>query len=217
MSVGVSTRLLKQGLVGARASFQRHSDARMFHGHVLSIDGGSASISAAPSVVLRAGDLFAFRIVGLGGDVAFTGKLLEWWSDDTPNLVALAGSTVAVVDYEQQTFLFEIQGRIQSLPSSGDARFLRTHGTVSLCEGQIEASMQDMSLNGLGIISPEPLKADEVVTFRVFTAMGEVSGEAEIRYCRPIPTVPVSYRIGMRLMPLDRVNAARWRVLLLRR
>lgn len=189
----------------------------MFHGHVVSIDGRTTSISSSPSVVLREGDIFSFRIVGLGGDVAFTAKLLEWWSDDTPNLVAMAGSTVAVVDYEKQTYLFEIEGRVATVPSSGDARFLRTHGTVSLCDGEIEASMQDMSLNGLGILSPSPLKVDEIVPFRVFTAMGEVSGDAEVRYCRPIPTVPVSYRIGMRLQPLDRVNAARWRVLLLRR
>jgi len=210
----MATIALYQDLVGARASFQRLRDAKILHGWVDGLDGNFVTLKANSAVVLAPGDRFAFRSSCLSGDVAFEATLRQCGSDDGVTLLALASKGRTMLDLEEQTLVFEVDGRITSLPVSGDPRYLCLDGTACLGDDGVEASLRDISPGGLGVLSPSPIRRGESVRISVFTTAGRVVGDAEVRYCRKVGESPEAYRIGLKLGELDRVNRARWNSLL---
>jgi hypothetical protein len=196
-------------------SFQRHSGPRIYHGIIAEIDARVTKVRAATVGYFRSGDVFSFRIMGLEADYVFNACLAE--TSSAPSRHIVYADTGAVTSQDGfRDYRFDIAGQMKRVASSGDARFLRMDIKVCL-EGGISTAMQDISMNGMGLISPTPLKEGTVVTFMIDSAVGHVEGKAEVRYCREIASVPVTYRVGMQLLPFDRLNGARWRQLLLRR
>lgn len=208
--------LLSKNFAGARVSMQRHSDARMFYGYVQHLNPHSVNVYAFPSVVLLSGDVFSFRIQGLGGDLIFNGTLKEWWAEERPHFVPYKGASIAVFEPGTRTYHFTLQGVMTEVGSSGDPRFLRHHGPVYLKNGTIKAAMRDISPKGICVLSDVPLEVGELVDFRTETPYGEAFGEARVKYIRQQTTATKISRIGMEIERLDRVNTLVWKVLMQR-
>ncbi|MGV3615529.1 MAG: PilZ domain-containing protein [Fimbriimonas sp.] len=205
---------LHRDLVAARASFQRLRDAKILHGWIDSIDGSRVIVKANVTTLLTPGERFAFRTACLSGDVAFEATLWHAGSEDTATLVALAAKGRTMLDLEEQTLTFEVDGRVVNLPLSGDPRYQCLDGTVTLGEdGAIEASLRDISPSGLGVLSPSPVPRGGVLRISAYTSAGQVNAEVEVRYCRKVGEQPEAYRVGLKFNNLDRVNRARWNTL----
>jgi hypothetical protein len=209
----MATLTLHRDLVGARASFQRLRDAKILHGWIDSIDGSRVIVKTNVSALLTPGERFAFRTACLSGDIAFEATLWHSGSEDTATLVALAAKGRTVLDLEEHTLTFEVDGRVVGLPLSGDPRYLCLDGTVTFGNEGVEASLRDISPGGLGILSPVAVPRSQVLRISAYTSAGQVNAEAEVRYCRKVGEMPEAYRIGMKFSTLDRVNRARWNTL----
>jgi hypothetical protein len=199
------TLTLTHDLIGARASFQRLRDAKILHGWIEAIEGARLLVRASLPVSLGTGEQFAFRVTGPHGDVAFEATL---------RTEGQTASGTRLQNSEEQMLLFEAGGRMVTLPPSGDPRFRSSIGTVFLGTDGLEARVQDVSPEGLGLLVPVAFQRGQTTRVVIGTPAGEVVTEAEVRYCRKASDAPVSYRVGLYLNALDRVNRARWNTLL---
>ncbi len=211
----MATLTLHHELIGARASFQRLRDAKILHGWIESIDGPIVKVRAPVNSALAPGDRFAFRSACLAGDVAFEATMRGSVGDDVSALISLASKGSSVLDLEEQTLVFEVDGRVATMPATGDPRYQCLDATLTFEEEGVETSVRDISPGGVGVLSPAPVTRGVSTQVSVFTSAGKVDAQVEVRYCRRLPGTE-SYRIGLKILALDRVNRARWNALFTR-
>lgn len=210
----MATLTLQRDLLGARASFQRLRDAKILHGWIDAVEGPRVTIRSSSNATLMEGDSFILRTACLTSDVSFEMTLVSISDEDNSALMALAAKGNCLIDMDEQKFTFEVSGRVVTSPLSGDPRYLCEQGTATIGPHGVEASLRDISPRGVGVISPVPFNRGEVLTIEVYTAAGQVTTNGEVRYCRKVGEMPVSYRIGFQLPEMDRVNRARWNTLI---
>ena len=156
-----------------------------------------------------------FRLSGRGGDAMFTAKLSTIESEDAAALVALAATsgTGAFLDLAEQYYTFTIEGSVQMVKAEHEARYAREHGSVVL-NGWLEGQIKDVSEHGLGIITPEEMPSKTIVSTTIYAGMGVIEVQSEVRYCRKVSDNPTTYRIGLRIQDLDRINSSKWHAVL---
>ncbi|MGV3615527.1 MAG: PilZ domain-containing protein [Fimbriimonas sp.] len=199
-----------QGLLDARATFQRLTDARIVRGWIVGVDGALLSVRAAEDLPLNAGEQFAVRTARLNGDVAFLATMVG-----TAPVCAQEGLRRAatsdrptMLDFGERSYSFEVMGQVVPMPPSGDPRYVCEPSRVVI--GNAEAELRDISPSGLGVTTLTRHYVGEQVTVVAENGDRPVKVLAEVRYCRQLATHPPLYRIGLHVLSADRIERARW-------
>jgi hypothetical protein len=173
---------IAESVADARVSLQRLSDARIVHGWVSEFDTTWFTARLTGNLSVAPGDKFTVRVFREGGDLAF---------------IALARSAASGI------FRFDIEGKISVHEPQGDPRYSRQ--TPAYID-DFPATVVDVSPQGIGLITAVPFRPGDQIT----VAVEGVQVRGEVRYCRPLRDAGSNYRIGLRLVPMDRIGRARW-------
>ncbi|MGV3615528.1 MAG: PilZ domain-containing protein [Fimbriimonas sp.] len=176
------TSRIDEGVIDARVTLQRLTDAKIVHGWVTEFGVTLLMARLNGNLTIGPGETFACRVYREGGDLMF-------------NAVARSA--------EAGLFRFGVVGQVAVLSTQGDARYARD---LPASIDNLSVHVCDVSANGIGLIAPVPYRPGAELTV---TLEGmEVRGE--IRYCRPLREQASSYRLGIRLAPMGRIDRARW-------
>lgn len=85
---------------------------------------------------------------------------------------------------------------------------------VSLEGAALSARVVDVSPNGIGLVSVHKVDKGAVINIQVFAEDGAIEITGEVRYCRSIKGPREEYRLGARIQPPTRLDAAKWSRLL---
>jgi hypothetical protein len=173
---------LAQGVVDARVTLQRKRDAKIYHGWVVAFDSHRLVARLSKSEILVADDVYVCRVGREGGDLLFE--------------VASAGAT-------GNCHHFGVVSRIDVLECQGDARYARS--LPAEIDG-LPATIVDVSSGGIGLVCLAKFPTGEKVT--VETEGIQLRGE--VRYSRRMRDAEGTYRVGIKLDNLSRVDRARW-------
>ena len=203
--------------MGTRVRYQRLSDARFFSGWVQSFRGGLVVVRSRNDVALLKGDEFLFHIYGQEAIAVFVGKFTG--NDDlevmrTADFQYMASSQTQIITVKELDFEFEVTSQVRQHASSGDFRLSVSSMTAQIRideENTFEVSVLDISDKGIGMLSQNNLNRGDLVTVDLFTPAGLVTAPAEVRYCRPEIGVTGFYRLGLRILELERAALQRWK------
>lgn len=81
---------------------------------------------------------------------------------------------------------------------------------VTTASKAFEATVMDLSAHGAGLLATRELRKGEMVTVSFTTPLGVVECGAEVRYCKPDSIEDGSYRLGLQLDEMGRIERARW-------
>lgn len=194
----------KNDLVGGRASLQRLKDARIVHGWIESFDRTFVTVRYT-SQATDIGQKFLVQCEAVSGSVSFEAVLR---SEET-----VSGNTeVKTIELRRGTY--ELNGPVTHQPIATDPRYLADGRIVRVGDYEITCRLLDVSPGGLAVSSPVPFPGGTHVTIKMETNGGLLETQAEVRYSRRPPPGEELYRVGMRLLGLDRVSRARWTTLL---
>ncbi len=173
-----------------RARMQRLSDARFFAGWVHSASNGEIIVEMNATDGLAPGQVFLVQAFGQEACAMF---------EATARLIA------------DKRVVLRIGGSIRFLEPGEEAR-LRVKGVsaeVSIDDMAVEAVLADMSQNGVGIATSDPLPKGQRVSIQFETPLGKIESNGEVRYCSQ-SGLDDGFRVGVRLDKMDRLNRARW-------
>ena len=83
-------------------------------------------------------------------------------------------------------------------------------GNLVSDEALVEVRVVDVSKQGMGMLVGVPLTQGSHVTYKVVSPVGELSGQAQVRYCRLDASGNGLYRVGVRLEEQSRVEQSKW-------
>jgi hypothetical protein len=199
-----------QGLLDARVTFQRLTDARIVRGWIVDVEGPTLTVRTSGEIPLREGDRFAARTARLNGDVAFLASLrsVRALSAEEGLRRAAESNRPTILDYESRAYTFEILGQMVPMPATGDPRYVCEPSRVVV--GAAEAELRDISPAGLGVVTLTKHRVGERLSVQTEGEGRSVEVEAEVRYCRRLSAHPTLYRVGLRVLNANRVEHARW-------
>lgn len=88
-------------------------------------------------------------------------------------------------------------------------------GTLTTGAGQISrVVVMDVSKGGAGLLTQAELEIGTPVTLELDGPVGLIHAEGDVRYCRPEAAIEDYRRIGVKIGPLERIDLARWNLLL---
>jgi hypothetical protein len=179
-----------------RARLQRLSDMKFFSGWVESMENTEVRIRLKPSkAVVGRGDQFSVEVAGKTQTAVFIGEVSE------------VNSSVVVLDLPRG---------VAFLPKKENARVsmfgYRGRLIFEGCEYQF--TLVDVSENGLGLVVSGEIERGATIQFEVFTPLGQIEGEGEVRYCRTDTENANQFRVGILMQELGRIERARWNHLL---
>lgn len=202
---------------GVRARFQRLSDCRFFTGWVQEVYGDRLQVRAYPETLLVPGQAFHFELFGQENVAAFQAVL----QSSTEMEVYRTGISPEEHELRKQiatasesVFEFRLTTVIILRGTMEEARTLTRAARVWVRTSELELSgtMVDASASGLGVLLESPVPVDEPVHLRIQTHHGEVACGGQVRYCRKDAHVPGSFRAGIRITAMERVDRARWQM-----
>jgi hypothetical protein len=107
---------------------------------------------------------------------------------------------------------FNVHPPMTSVPATEAARF-----SVSGMDGEIlydgirvAVDVLDISQGGVGLLCQQVVTRYAKVTVVISSPYGPITTTGEIRYCRPDQETLGSYRVGIRLDEMGRLERARW-------
>jgi hypothetical protein len=174
-----------------RTRLQRIKDAKFFSGWVNDFDEQEVRVRLSATGECEPGDRFLVEIFGA-------------------ETIAMFQATITMA-FDNQAYL-SVFGPVQYRRSTENARLCVTgmFGTITADNVEIEARVADISRAGVGLILRKSVTRKAVVHLKLATPAGEVTGEGEVRYCRPDPSGNGSFRAGILLSELGRLEKARW-------
>lgn len=176
---------------GTRVRFQRLSDAKLFAGWVSGISEHHISIRSSGPTPVSPGDRFMVEVFGHGRNLQFEATLASALEEALE--LEVAGAMRETVSQEP------VRVAVADLPC-----------TLTWPGGQTNAEVVDISLAGLGLNSREEVPRGTKVGLEVRLPAGTVQCDGEIRYCRADKERGSSYRLGVLITYIDRINRARW-------
>lgn len=81
-------------------------------------------------------------------------------------------------------------------------------------EAVLSARVVDVSPNGIGLVSVHRVDKGATIGIQVFAEEGVIEVVGEVRYCRSIKGPREEFRLGARIQPPTRLDAAKWSRLL---
>jgi hypothetical protein len=174
-----------------RTRLQRLSDAKFFSGWVTDLDDTELRVRLNVSGECEPGDQFLVEIFGNEVNASFK-----------------AGLSVSFDNQAYLTILSPIQHRAAT--ESARLSVSDMFGNVTTDETEVDVRVVDISRQGMGIIVRIPLTKGSQIRYKVISPVGELHGQAQVRYCRLDPTGNGLYRVGLRILDLTRVEQAKW-------
>lgn len=182
---------------GTRSRCQRVNDAKLFNGWVVELTAETVRIQIDDAPEFSNTDRVAFEIFG-----------------QVQNIFMMA-------QFEKQVnggFEFRIMSNMRLSPPKESVRLLADRLGVfarfTKDGEEHDAHVVDIATGGVGITSWVNLEKGDEITITFETPYGEVSGQAEVRYSKPVRDGS-GYRIGLRLGFEDRVSKGRWNQVLI--
>jgi len=187
-------------LVNTRTTFQRTRDARFFTGRIHKFVQNVLNVSCDQEYSLEPGDRFSFHVFGMGHEALF---------------FATYRQECKATDPLQREYVFVLEGEINLKKTSQEPRFateglyadLEMPGITDFEGGKVI----DISANGCCLLCPSHVRKGDKVKVAIRTTEDTIHGEAEVRYCIKDRNAAARYRIGLRLLSLDRISVIRWR------
>ena len=83
-------------------------------------------------------------------------------------------------------------------------------GTILIDGNQISIEVADVSEQGLGVQSREVVETGRGVELNLQTPHGPIQCLCQVRHCRVSPEILGEYRVGLKILHIDRLSRARW-------
>ena len=181
----------RESFINVRVRLQRLSDAKFFAGWVRTLSDNDIVIDFTGAQEFEIGSKFFVTINGV-----HTSAVVQ-----------------ATLENQSTGFLtLRYDNTLRYLSTTEAVRRLVTglSGTVVLDSAEIEMNISDVSINGFGAMIDGTLTRGAIVELHIDTPFGNVTGKAEIRYCRKDAKDSLKHRIGVQFVHLGRIETARW-------
>ncbi|MCH7904442.1 MAG: PilZ domain-containing protein [Armatimonadetes bacterium] len=200
-----------ESFAGSRCRLSRLSDGKKFAGWVEQFTGARLAVVSETSFDLAEGEAVYVELFGdyvtacMTVDVTACGPADEAL-DSIFHMELLHGQPTA------QRTEGTVTSRIRVVDSAESRRRVvpNWNVAVTLADGQTQGTVHDVSACGLGIDVEGPIEAGSEVELEVQTPLGEVKCQGKVRYCRELPNGDGTYRCGVNVDYLSRVDYARW-------
>lgn len=189
--MGEQEQVERSPFINTRCRLQRLKDAKFFAGWVRDLTATELHLRLSTRTSLMDGDTFSVEVHGTDRSAVFNAWLTSQNEDEV---------------------VFEIHEQIRYMPSRERAR-LRVEGvTGTFRHDGVETpfTVNDISLEGCGIVVPHPISRGVKLELQVETPQGPIACPGEVRYSKPDPDIPGAFRLGIQLEGLGRLEAARW-------
>lgn len=176
-----------------RARLQRTTDLKIFHVKALFVDEQFCQLQVSGArEKFGINDQFMVEIHGPKHKIMVTGVL---------------------VGIEDKSVRLRLNDNMRILPQSEQARFLTKNFTCSIVmeSGEkITGTVEDISMNGIGIVLPDEIETGSKISILVKhrTQVAQMTGL--VKYCREYNDGLGSLRVGCSLKPLERLDATVW-------
>ncbi len=181
----------RESFINVRVRLQRLSDAKFFAGWVRTLSDSDIVIDFATGQEFEIGSKFFVTINGV-----HTSAVVQ-----------------ATLENQSTGFLtLKYDNSLRYLNTTEAVRRLVTglSGTVIIDSAEIEMSISDVSVNGFGAVIDGTMNRGSIIELDIDTPFGNVTGKAEIRYCRKDSKDSLKHRIGVQFVQLGRIETARW-------
>lgn len=181
----------RESFINVRVRLQRLSDAKFFAGWVRTLSDNDIVIDFSSGQEFENGSKFFVTINGV-----HTSAVVQ-----------------ATLENQSAGFLtLKYDNTLRYLSTTEAVRRLVTglSGTVIIDSAEIEMNINDVSINGFGAIIDGTLARGSIIDLDIDTPFGNVTGKAEIRYCRKDAKDSLKHRIGVQFVHLGRIETARW-------
>lgn len=181
----------RESFINVRVRLQRLADAKFFAGWVRTLSDSEIVVDFAGSDEFELGTKFFVTING----------------------VNTAAVVQATLEMQSGGFLtLKYDSSLKYLNATEAVRRLVTglSGTLNIDGAEIEMQISDVSVNGFGAVVDGTLTRGSIVDLDIDTPFGNVTGKAEIRYCRQDTKDSLKHRIGIQFVQLGRIETARW-------
>ncbi len=182
--------MARSPFANCRARLQRLKDAKFFAGWVRELSTDVAHITLSKDSELLAGEVFTVQVHGPDGCASFQACLK---AKQDSNLV------------------LSVSNRVRILPTVERSRTLveTMTGTLSFETTQTQVVVTDISVDGLGVTISHALERGTAAEMEVVSQGWRVKFTAKVRYCKQ-DSATGSYRVGLQITHLARLEAARW-------
>jgi hypothetical protein len=181
----------RESFINVRVRLQRLSDAKFFAGWVRTLSDTDIVIDFANQDEFEIGSKFFVTINGVHSSAVVQ----------------------ATLECQSSGFLtLKYDGVLRYLNTTEAVRRLVTglSGTINIDGAEIEMNISDVSVNGFGAVVDGSLTRGSIVDLDIETPFGNVTGKAEIRYCRQDTKNSLKHRVGIQFLQLGRIETARW-------
>ncbi len=181
----------RESFLNVRVRLQRLVDAKFFAGWVRALSDSEVVVDFASQEEFEIGSKFFVTVNG----------------------VHSAAVVQATLENQASGFLtLKYDGALRYLNTTEAVRRQVTGltGIIQLEGAEIEMQISDISMNGFGAVIDGSLTRGEIVDLDIDTPFGNVTGKAEIRYCRQDTKDSLKHRIGIQFVQLGRIETARW-------
>ncbi|MBI1331877.1 MAG: PilZ domain-containing protein [Armatimonadetes bacterium] len=181
----------RESFINVRVRLQRLKDAKFYAGWVRTFSDTEIVIDFPSQDWFESGTKFYITINGVQSAAAVQATL----DNQSPGFITL-----------------HFDGPLRYLNPSESARRQVTGltGVIRLDDTEIEMQVTDVSTKGFGAVIDGALPRGTVVDIEVDTQFGNVSGKAEVRYCRQDTKDSLKHRMGFLFVQLGRIETARW-------
>ncbi|HLP00345.1 MAG TPA: PilZ domain-containing protein [Fimbriimonas sp.] len=181
----------RESFVNVRVRMQRLSDAKFYSGWLRSMSESEVVIDFAGSEVFEPDTKFFLSINGVNSAAVVQTQL----ASQTPGFLNL-----------------RYDGQVKYLNPSEQARRLVTGltGVIEIAGGEIDMQITDVSVKGFGALIEGVILKGSIVTIQIDTQFGNVTAQAEIRYCRQDSKDSMRHRVGFQITQIGRIENARW-------
>jgi hypothetical protein len=179
------------GYKDTRVRLQRIADARFFSGWIVEMSNKDASILLNDLETMEVGDIVVGEVSGRENRALFDAQVTKTLQDVTH---------------------FDFRRTPRYEPSRENPRTLvrNVSGMLSFQGEDVDVSVLDVSVGGIGFLTYAPLPVGSLVKFCLETPHGPVKVSGEVRYCRSDAHRFGLYRAGALITELGRLDRARW-------
>jgi hypothetical protein len=195
-----------------RTTFQRLSDAKIFHGWIYQLNSAGVLVRlSAGSAQLNQDEECYFQVFGPQRNALFRAKLIEIEDgDDTllqPGVLSIHGTG--------KLYRFNYSGQVKMIETQDSARFVNQCMNAAISCVDFEnmdepCPVIDVSTTGFSIMTSQAIERGREVRATIYTPLGRVDCKAAVRNCRPHPEVPGGFRIGFEITSMERIDEKRW-------
>lgn len=181
----------RESFVNVRVRMQRLSDAKFYSGWLRSMSESEVVIDFTGGDVFEPGTKFFLSINGVNSAAVVQTQL----TSQSPGFLNL-----------------RYDGQVKYLNPSEQARRLVTGltGVIEIAGGEIDMQITDVSVKGFGALIEGVILKGSIVTIQIDTQFGNVTAQAEIRYCRQDSKDSMRHRVGFQITQIGRIENARW-------